>query len=151
MGLFVYATDDIFTTEVDYSTDTLFARPNRQILTAMASTAADSFMYLFTRNLRDPSQRAPHAMELGYVFQTLPDQATEVDRKISDLMSDYWVQFATTGNPNREGLPQWPTYDADTQQHQIIGVDVGQGSSFRRRELDELDRYFNATHDSARH
>ena len=144
-------TDDIFTTEVDYSTDSLFARPNRQILTAMASTAADSFMYLFTRNLRDPSQRAPHAMELGYVFQTLPDQATEVDRKISDLMSDYWVQFATTGNPNREGLPQWPTYDADTQQHQIIGVDVGQGSSFRRRELDELDRYFNATHDSARH
>ena len=154
-------TDDIFTTEVDYSTDSLFARPNRQILTAMAGTAADSFMYLFTRNLRDPShpllrgapplKRAPHAMELGYVFQTLPDQATEVDRRISDLMSDYWVQFAATGNPNREGLPQWPTYDADTQQHQIIGVDVGQGSSFRRRELDELDRYFNATHDSARH
>ena len=107
-------------------------------------------MYLFTRNLRDPSQRSPHAMELRYVFQTLPDEATEVDRRISDLMSDYWVQFATTGNPNRDGLPRWPVYDADTQPHQIIGAAVGQGSSFRRRELDALDHYFNATHNSAR-
>jgi para-nitrobenzyl esterase len=142
-------TDNIYTTEVDYNTDSLFARPNRQILTAMASTSADSFMYLFTRNMRDASQRAPHAMELGYVFQTLPDRATEVDWRISGVMSDYWVQFATTGNPNGEGLPPWPTYDADRQQHQIIGVEVGQGSSFRRRELDELDRYVNATHKSA--
>ena len=117
----------------------------------MAGTSTDSFMYLFTRNRRDPSLRSPHAAELSYVFQTLPDQATEVDRRISDLMSDYWVQFATTGNPNREGLPQWPTYNADTQEHQIIGVEVGQGSSFRRQELDQLDRYFNATYTSALH
>ena len=143
-------TEGIFTTEVDYSTDSLFARPNRQILTAMSKTSADSFMYLFTRNMRDPSLRSPHAMELRYVFQTLPAQATEVDWRISALISDYWVQFATTGNPNGEGLPLWPTYDADRQQHQIIGVDVGQGSNFRRQELDEMDRYFNATHDSAR-
>ena len=143
-------TDDIFTTEVDYSTDSLFARPNRQILTAMSKTSADSFMYLFTRNMRDPSLRSPHAMELRYVFQTLPAQATEVDWRISALISDYWVQFATTGNPNGDGLPPWPAYDADRQQHQIIGVEVGQGSNFRRQELDEMDRYFNATHDSAR-
>ena len=144
-------TEDIFTTEVDYSTDSLFARPNRQILVAMARSSADSFMYLFTRNIRDPSERSPHAMELRYVFQTLPADATEVDWRISGLISNYWVQFATTGNPNGEGLPQWPTYDADQQRHQIIGVEVGQGSNFRRKELDELDRYFDATHNSARH
>jgi para-nitrobenzyl esterase len=143
-------TDGIFTTEVDYSTDSLFARPNRQILTAMAKTPADSFMYLFTRNMRDPSLRSPHAMELRYVFQTLPAEATETDHRISGLISDYWVQFATTGNPNRAGLPEWPTYDVDRQQHQIIGVEVGQGSGFRRQELDALDHYVNATHAGAR-
>ncbi len=142
--------EDVFTTEVDYSTDALFARPNREILNAMAKTPANSFMYVFTRNLRDPSQRAPHAMELRFVFNTLPEDASQVDKDIADLMSDYWVQFATTGDPNREGLPYWPTYDVETQQHQIIGVDVGQGSNFRRQELDELDRYFSATYQNAR-
>ena len=110
--------DDILAIEVDYNTDSWFARPNREILTSMARTPAETFMYLFTRNLRDPSERSPHAMELRYVFQTLPDDASEVDRRISDLMSDYWVQFAKSGNPNREGLPPWPIYDAEAQEHQ---------------------------------
>ena len=141
---------DIVTTEVDYRTDAWFARGTRQILDAMGRTPAETFMYVFTRNIRDPSLRAPHAMELRYVFQTLPDDVTEVDRRISELMSDYWVQFAETGNPNRKGLPEWPTYDLELQTHQIIGVEVGQGSNFRRKELDEMDRYYQATYDSAR-
>ena len=143
--------EGIYTSEVDYNTDAWFARPNREILNAMSQTSADVFMYLFTRNLREPSQRAPHAMELRYVFQTLPDDVPEADRGIADLMSDYWVQFATSGNPNRDGVPVWPGYDQDRQEHQIIGAEVGQGSGFRRLELDALDGYFAATYAGARH
>ena len=144
------ASEDLYTSEVDYNTDAWFARPNREILNAMSETSADVFMYLFTRNLRDPSQRAPHAMELRYVFQTLPDSAPEVDLGISDLMSDYWIEFATRGTPNRDGLPVWPDYDQRQQEHQIIGAEIGQGSGFRRQELDALDGYFTATYGSAR-
>jgi len=141
--------EDVFAKEVDYSTDSLFARPNREILNAMARSSADSFMYLFTRNLRDPAQRAPHAMELRYVFNTLSDDVSQTDKDIAELMGDYWVQFATTGNPNHTDLPAWPEYDVEAQQYQIIGVEVGQGSNFRRRALDELDRYFDTTYSSA--
>jgi len=142
--------EDVFTSEVDYNTDLWFARPNREILDAMANTSANSFMYVFTRNIRDPNERAPHAMELRYVFNTLPESASQVDKDVADLISDYWVQFATTGNPNREGLPYWPAYTSETRQHQIIGAEVGQGSNFRQQELDELDRYFEATYQQAR-
>ena len=141
---------DLYTSEVDYNTDLWFARPNREILNANAEASPDTFMYVFTRNLRDPSQRAPHAMELRYVFQTLPDDASATDVGLSDLISDYWVQFATTGDPNREGLPAWPAYTAGEQPHQILGAEVGQGSGFRRAELDAMDQYFSGTYDSAK-
>ena len=79
-----------------------------------------------------------HAGELAYVFGTmvpngtLPDGApmkgmigstgtlrysdflegdwTDHDHEISKTLMAYWTRFAATGNPNREGLPEWPEY-----------------------------------------
>jgi para-nitrobenzyl esterase len=141
--------EDVFTVEVDYNTDAWFARPTREIIHAIARSAEDSYMYVFTRNLRDPMQRAPHAMELRYVFNTLPGDAPQADVEIAQLLNDYWTQFAKSGTPNGDGLPRWPAYDLETQVHQVLGVQVGQDSMLRKQELDELDRYFSDRYNSA--
>jgi para-nitrobenzyl esterase len=54
-----------------------------------------------------------HTAEIPYVFQTLEARDwpwREVDRKMSELMARYWLNFATSGDPNDDDLPTWPRY-----------------------------------------
>jgi para-nitrobenzyl esterase len=66
---------------------------------------------------------AYHASEIAYVFGTGRNWQ-DADRKLSDTMSSYWVNFATTGNPNGKALPVWPEYDENTDLALGIGDQI---------------------------
>ncbi|MFZ0478000.1 MAG: carboxylesterase family protein [Terriglobales bacterium] len=65
---------------------------------------------------------AYHAAEIQYLFEGydifgLPASLTTLSatqKRLSTDMVDYWTQFAKTGNPNVEGKPVWPGYNAST-------------------------------------
>jgi para-nitrobenzyl esterase len=87
------------------------------------------FMSYVAEDRRDRQPGVAHADDIAFVMNTLDAEGdleviTDSDRATSDLMSAYWVQFAKSGNPNKEGLPEWPAYQADTAKVLEIGDEV---------------------------
>lgn len=69
---------------------------------------------------------APHGSEIGYVFGTLAERGLPFDEKdveISKILTQYWVNFAANGDPNGEGLPEWPVYTLEEPLTMHVGED----------------------------
>jgi para-nitrobenzyl esterase len=82
-----------------------------------------TYEYYFTKTNNSLSNY--HAGELPYAYGNLwrhPGLYDEEDYKLSEIMQNYWVNFAKTGNPNGEGLPQWDMRTAD--QNKLLQLDT---------------------------
>jgi para-nitrobenzyl esterase len=84
-----------------------------------------AFLYNFTRvPPGEPDYGAFHSAEFGYALHNLHKwnrPFTEWDKKLSDIMSSYWVNFATKGDPNGHDVPFWPSYDPVSPLMIILG------------------------------
>jgi len=85
------------------------------------------WLYWFTWQtpVLDGRPHAFHGAELPFVFDNaeLCDTATGGGRGAMELahrMSDTWVQFARTGNPNHGGLDNWPAFTAERESTMIF-------------------------------
>ena len=82
---------------------------------------------------------AYHSGDLPYAFANLHLVGhgwNDEDRELSRVMSQYWVNFAHHGDPNAEGLPPWPRYQADTDQAIELGSIIQEVSEVRKVKLD---------------
>ncbi|NWV26538.1 SASB hydrolase, partial [Origma solitaria] len=49
----------------------------------------------------------------------LSGEVTEEEKKLSRTLMKYWANFARNGNPNGEGLVEWPSYNLNEEYLQI--------------------------------
>ncbi len=91
---------------------------------------AKSYVYYFAHRPAPPSSPcdygcgAGHGAEIPYVFDQLDVDGrpwTTEDRQLAARLAETWVNFARTGNPNREGLPEWPAFGGSNASVMRIG------------------------------
>jgi para-nitrobenzyl esterase len=49
---------------------------------------------------------------------------TDWDLDLSTLMQQYWINFATSGDPNGGGLPEWPMFKRPDPLVQDLGDEI---------------------------
>jgi para-nitrobenzyl esterase len=105
---------------------------------ALSSPTYHYYLSYVAESRRDTQPGAAHTDDIAFVMQTLDvdlDKVSERDREVSRLMNAYWVQFAKTGNPNREGLPEWPVYSKDTGRVLEIGEKIVSHDAFLKERI----------------
>lgn len=109
---------------------------------------SDIFMYHFTKevpyNENQRSYGAFHTGEVPYAYHTLDmsDRPwTDSDRYLSDVMSDYWVNFAKNGDPNQSGLPEWKPFTTEGYHTIILGEEIRMSTIPSLERLKILDKY----------
>lgn len=114
-----------------------------------AMTGRNSWLYNFSylaNGVRDALPGVPHGDDVPYIFGSLPGKirgldaaaVTASDWRVSNLMIDYWTNFAKSGDPNGDGLPEWPSYDAESDRWLDIGETVAVRAQYRAEVLHYL-------------
>lgn len=125
----------------------------RTVARRVSAKAGKTWMFHFTRvNPHSPFAKlgAVHATDVAYVFGnpsaglgTAVMQVEPKDREIADVMGSVWVRYAKTGDPNGPGLPKWPAYRQESEQHLEFGDTIRTGSRLFAAEIDFWEKVWD--------
>ena len=122
-------------------TDLTFTAQQRLWARSMAGKQSDAYLYWFTwaPPVADAERLgAFHGASQMYVlgdlllFNAVP---TDADREFADLVAQTWVAFAKSGNPNHDGLPEWPVFTLEDEAYLELGPTVGVGRHLRMEQV----------------
>ena len=129
------------------SVDMMF-RPKTIICADAVSAKRPAPVYNYMFVWKSPSTHvSAHGAELNFCFNTLHHAGrdlpspSESDLKLADLMAQSWANFAHTGNPNVDGLPQWHPYTAENGECYMFGPQIEVRNNFDRELSGIIDAH----------
>ncbi|MEM6689638.1 MAG: carboxylesterase family protein [Planctomycetota bacterium] len=129
--------DGLWKAAVQHISDVWFIQPARELARSMDRQRTNVWMYHFTKPVWG-WMGAAHAAEIKYVFGNLENPSRD-DIALSDAFTNYWVQFAKTGDPNLKGKPAWPPYTTNDEIHLELNDEIKLGLKLRSKACDLLD------------
>ncbi|HEY2378556.1 MAG TPA: carboxylesterase family protein [Gemmatimonadaceae bacterium] len=130
--------------------DEWMGAPTRTFARLISARGAPTYLYMFSRVGDDSVNQkrgAYHSAEITFVFgrpsPILPSAGhTAYDAVLADAMSDYWLEFASRGDPNgaAEGKwPPWPRYTSTNDALLEFGPEIRPRTMVKRSLYDSLD------------
>lgn len=107
-------------------TDRMFRAPATRLVEAHAKNSGKTWLYRV--DFAGPTFGACHAIDIPLVFGGVDNPfgqmftgGGERAQTLSKKMQHAWLAFAKNGDPNHEGIPDWPPYEEDTRATMIFG------------------------------
>lgn len=136
-----------------FNTDKVWAEPARFVAKSFTAVGDPAYIFLFSyvpSVMKERMRFGPgHGTDISYVFNNLGERPGSTpaaeDKEVARMMNTYWGNFAKTGNPNGNGLPNWPIYSPETNkllEVQPNGKPVGKPDPTKAR-LDVIEKAVN--------
>jgi para-nitrobenzyl esterase len=132
---------------IQLTTDLSFGSESRLIARAHAAAGQKTFRYQFSRGTKRgflQNLGAHHGSEIAFLFQHPGGTNKEAERRISQALGRYWINFAATGNPIGSELPPWPAYQGDAEEVLDFGENVTVLSAPRNDQLNLIEKVLHA-------
>ena len=109
------------------------------------------FYYYFDQHPEYPAgspregQGTPHGADVPFVFEHVGGPNREPapgDQQLSETVAAYWTNFAKRGDPNGQGLPQWPPFRDNNAVVMYLKQPTHTGAVPSEEGLKGLEAYF---------
>ena len=142
-----------------FNTDWVWGEPGRMAARATLAKGSSAYVFQFGYVPTTAQQRSPygagHGSDISFVFNTLGARwggpgggspvITSEESELATNMCKYWSNFATTGTPNGQDLPNWPAATAKDAMRAVMVLNteskVEKAESDARYEF--LDRAYS--------
>jgi para-nitrobenzyl esterase len=112
----------LIASDLRYGAPTMIAAERRAAL-----GKAPVYLYYFTWEtpVQGGRLKSPHTMEIPFAFDNVKISARLTGggadaMALADKVSDAWIAFARTGDPNTPKLPHWPAFDSKDRATMVI-------------------------------